>query len=107
MSDLITIKEVELSSHHRQHNRVGATIHPGGKVIPVPPFRALQIAQYPREESCYCLHLSEQRRGTDTLHESLDEALVYAELLYGVTRAELIDVQFPFGSDEQSYDVNE
>lgn len=77
MPDLITIKQVALGGHHRQPSRVGASIHPGGTVIPTPPFRALQIAQYPGEESCYLFHLSEQDEGTDTFHNSLDEALAY------------------------------
>jgi hypothetical protein len=101
MPNLMTIKQVGLTGNHRQPVRVGATIHAGGMTIPTPPFRALQIAQYPGEESCYLFHFSGQGEGTDTFHESLDEALAYAEQLYGVSRAEWTDVSFPFGSDEQ------
>lgn len=101
MPDLITIKRVLLGAHHRQPARVGATIHAGGTVIPTPPFRSLQIAQYPNEASCYLFHLSEQGEGTDTFHESVDEALAHAEQLYEVRRTEWTDVSFPFGSDEQ------
>jgi hypothetical protein len=42
---------------------------------PVPTFIALQIARYPGEESCYVFYFAKDGVGTDTFHESLEEAL--------------------------------
>jgi hypothetical protein len=97
----MTIRRVALGTDHRQPARVGATIHSGGTTRPVPPFIELQIARYPGEESCYLFHVARDGEGTDTFHESLEEALDRAEYLYGVKRTEWVDVNFPFGSDEQ------
>ena len=101
MPQLMTIKRVALGPDHRQPARVGATIHSGGTTRPVPPFIELQIARYAGEESCYLFHVARDGDGTDTFHESLEEALDHAEYLYGVKRTEWVDVNFPFGSDEQ------
>jgi hypothetical protein len=65
---------------------------------PVPPFIALQIARYPGEESCYLFHFAKDGVGTDTFHESLEEALGHAEHLYGVDKAEWAEVNVVFGS---------
>jgi len=97
---LMTIRRVVLGPNHRQPARVGATIHSGGTTRPVPPFIALQIARYPGEESCYLFHFAKDGEGTDTFHESLEEALDHAEHLYGVRQTEWAEVNVVFGSDE-------
>lgn len=104
MLQLMTIKQIALCPHHRQPARVGTIIHGGGITRPVPPIVALQIARYPGEESCYLFHFAKNGEGTDTFHESLEEAVDHAEQLYGVSRAEWGNVNFPFGSDEHAED---
>lgn len=96
----MTIRRVVLGPHHKQPLRVGTTIHSGGTTTPFPPFVALQIARYPGEESCYLFHFGKHQDGTDTFHESLEEAFDHAEHIYGVSRTEWSEVDFPFGSDE-------
>jgi hypothetical protein len=100
MPELMTIKRVALGPHHLQPARIGVTIRGGGTTRPVPPFVALQIAHYPGGKSYYLFHIAKDGDGTDTLHESLEEALGHAEYLYGVKRTEWLDVNFPFGCDE-------
>jgi hypothetical protein len=100
MLELISIKRVVLAAHHSQPKRVGAAIHAGGTTRPAPPFVGLQIAHYPGEKSCYLFHIPEHGEGTDTFHESIEEALAHAEQLYGVVKSEWDDVNLPFGSDE-------
>ena len=104
MPQLMTIRWVVLGAHHRQPARVGSTIHSGGTTTPVPPFVMLQIARYPGEESCYLFHFAKNGEGTDTFHDSLNEAFDHAEHLYGVSRTEWVEVNFPFGSDEPAKD---
>lgn len=100
----MTIRRVALGANHRQPARVGATIHNGGTTRPAPSFIALQIARYPGEESCYLFHFAKDGAGTDTFHESLEEALDHAEHLYGVTKAEWAAVNVVFGSAEGAND---
>jgi len=103
----MTIRRVALGCNHRQPARVGATIHSEGTTKPVPPFIALQIARYPGEESCYLFHFAKDGEGTDTFHESLEEALDHAEHLYGVDKAEWAEVNVVFGSDEGADDKSQ
>ncbi len=107
MPQLITIRQVVLGPHHRQPARVGTTIHGGGTTTPCPTFVLLQIARYPGEESCYLFHFAKSGEGTDTFHESLDQAFDGAELLYGVSRAEWVEVNFPFGTDGSVQDKSQ
>jgi len=46
----------------------------GGTMTPAPPLVTLEIARYPGVESCYLFHFSHNGEGTDTFHESLNEA---------------------------------
>src|SRR4051812_14881086 len=100
----MTIRRVALGPNHRQPARGGATIHGGGTTRPVPPFIALQIAHYSSEESCYLFHFARDGESTDTLHESLEEALGHAEHLYGVRQTEWAEVNVVFGSDKGADD---
>lgn len=96
MPRFIALKKVVLGPHHSQPKSVGATIHAGGTMRPSPPFGELQIARYEGEESCYLFHMSEGGGSTDTLHDSLEEAMQYAQDLYGVMPGEWVDVDAPF-----------
>jgi hypothetical protein len=100
MEQLISVKKVTLNAAHRQPERVGATITAAGTTIPKPPFATLEVAHYLGNESYYLFHFSSNGEGTDTLHDSLDEALDYAENVYGVKRSEWLDVNHTFGADE-------
>jgi len=107
MPELMTIRRVVLGPHHQQPARVGTTIHSQETTTPSPPFVALEIARYPDGESCYLFHFGKNGDGTDTFHESLEEAFDYAEHLYGVRRTEWAEVTFPFGSDEPAKDTSQ
>jgi len=96
MPQFIAVKKVVLGPHHSQPKNVGATIHAGGTMKPSPPFAELQIARYEGENSCYLFHISEAGASTDTFHDSLEEAMQYAEDLYGVTPTEWEDRNAPF-----------
>ncbi len=96
MPQFIALKKVVLGPHHSQPKDVGAMIHAGGTARPSPPFGELQIARYEGEKSCYLFHISEGSGSTDTFHDSLEEAMQYAEDLYGVKPTEWADINAPF-----------
>ncbi len=100
MEQLVSIKKVVLSERHRQPEHVGATITAERTIIPKPPFASLEIAHYPGDESCYMFHISSNGEGTDTWHETLNDALDCAEQMYGVKPSEWLDVNYVFGSNE-------
>lgn len=91
------IKRVKLGP---QHHRPGKTRHmfsDGGQIRPFPPFVSLTIAQPTSEGGGYYLmHECESHFGTDTHHDSLQEALGQAEFEFGVKREEWVDVDEPY-----------
>ena len=96
MAEFTALKKVILGPHHSQPTSVGATIHEGRTMRPRAPFIELQIARYEGEKSCYLFHISGNDESTDTLHDSLEDAMQDAEDIYGVARMEWIDVNAPF-----------
>ena len=102
MPDFIELKRVSLGPQHLQPSEIGATIHAGGVMEPKAPFAELKIARYVGEESCYMFHIAKNGESTDTWHETLSDALRDAEDLYGVKESDWLEVNVPFGSDEDS-----
>jgi len=80
---LRTIKKVRLGSHHHA-SLTKHTIRDGNDQRSFPPFVALEIASYPEKQSCYLFHICADGQGTDTWHESVEEALEQAEWEFGV-----------------------
>lgn len=56
--------------------------------VPCPPFARLEITTYGRESGFYSLHICSDGSGTDTWHESLDDAFDQAGFEFGVKRHE-------------------
>ena len=54
----------------------------------VSDFTRLELATYSPKEGYYLLHILSDDTGTDTWHQSLDEALDQVEWEFGVTRQE-------------------
>jgi hypothetical protein len=54
------------------------------------------ITQYPGKLSCYLMHICEDGSGTDTWHESLEDALLQAEWEFGVRLEEWTETNEPF-----------
>jgi len=90
--DFVWVKEVSLGPHHRQPERVGATITADGTMDPASPFSTLELAHYEGDESYYLFHISADGQSTDTWHETLNDAFKHAEQLYGVQRHEWTDI---------------
>lgn len=87
MTEPITLAVVELGP---QHQATGLTRHyyghADGSRTPVPPPTSLRLVQHPGDEPWvylfYCDDTGEEM--TDTLHESLAEAMEQAAAEYGV-----------------------
>lgn len=91
MSEMIAIKRVTLADHHLQPGRAEHTLIDSKGARAFPAFKSLTITTYPDSQSFYLMHECEDT-GTDTWHESLDDALDQAEWEFGVQRNEWTDV---------------
>lgn len=94
----MAIKKVTLKGHHLSPGRTKHTLSDGKTVRDFPPFTSLTITTYGDGSGYYLMHNCDNHIGTDTLHETLDEALYQAEYEFGVLPEEWTDVQEPFGN---------
>jgi hypothetical protein len=96
MSEMAVIKKVILTEHHLRPGRTKHTLCDAKGSREYPPFVSLVIAQYPEDSGYYLLHLCEDGHGTDTWHESIDEAFHQAEYEFEVKPEEWIETNEPF-----------
>lgn len=94
--DMVTIKKVKLKEHHLKPGRTKHTLSDGKGMRPFPPFTSLAITRYGDEAGYYLMHICENHLGTDTFHETLEEALHQAEWEFEVRPEEWLDVQERF-----------
>lgn len=57
-----------------------------------PEFVALEIAKYDDGSGYYLFHITTEDENSDTYHSSMQEAMQQAEVEFGVTEEEWIDV---------------
>jgi hypothetical protein len=93
---MVAIKEVTLKEHHLSPGRTKHTLSDGHGVRPFPPFTSLAITRFGEEPGYYLMHICDAGLGTDTWHETLEEALHQPEWEFGVLSEEWIDVQKTF-----------
>jgi hypothetical protein len=84
MSKMTAIKKVVLAEHHLRPGRTKHTLCDTQGSREFPPFVSLVIAQYPGDSGYYLLHLCEDGHGTDTWHETIDDAFHQAEYEFEV-----------------------
>jgi hypothetical protein len=92
---MTTIKKVKLD-HHLNPGRTQHTLHDEKGARPFPPFSSLAITQSEGHAGYYLMHLCNDSAGTDTWHETLEDALHQAEWEFGVSLGEWYDVSEPF-----------
>jgi hypothetical protein len=92
------IKKVTLKGHHLRPGRTKHSFSDGKNVKDFPPFTSLVITQDDEDSGHYLMHLCDNHFGTDTHHETLEEALHQAEWEFGVLPDEWSAVQEPFGN---------
>jgi hypothetical protein len=93
MSEMVPLKKAMLNERHLRPGRTKHTLCDGQGSREFPPFVSLVIAQYLGDSGYYLLHLCEDGKGTDTWHQSLDDALHQAEYEYEVKREDWVDVE--------------
>ena len=94
--EMVAIKKVTLKDHHLSPGRTKHALSDGNGVRPFPPFTSLAITQFGGKAGYYLMHICDAHLGTDTWHETLEEALHQAEWEFGVMPEEWTDVQEPF-----------
>ena len=93
---MTAIKRVKLTDHHLTPGRAKHTLVDSDGVRPFPPFTSLTITQSTDDPGFYLMHLCDDHLGTDTWHETLEDALHQAEWEFGVLPEEWTDIQEPF-----------
>ena len=93
---MITIKKVMLTDRHLNPGRTKHTLIDGAGARPFPPFTSLAITQYGDGPGYYLIHVCEDHTGTDTFHETLEDAIDQAEWEFEVRPEEWTDVREPF-----------
>ena len=96
MTEMMVIKKVSLGSQHVDTGLTKHTLIDSKGSRPFSKFTSLEITRYPDEESCYLMHICADGTGTDTWHESLEDALHQANWEFGVEIHEWTDVNEPF-----------
>ena len=88
MSEFRSLFRVELGPHHLRPGRAKHRLKDATGLREFPPFKALEICTTSPPGSFYLLYEPETGPGTDTLHESLEDAFHQAEWEFGVGRDE-------------------
>jgi hypothetical protein len=93
---MIAVKRLLLGPQHLSPGRTVHRISDGKGIQPFPPFKSLEIAHYPGSEGYYLFHICADG-GTDTWHESIEDALHQAEFEFAVKPDEWEDIREIFG----------
>jgi hypothetical protein len=94
---LIVVKKVLLGPHHPSPGKTRHTLSDSAGIRPFPPFKSLQIAHYPGSVGYYLFYFCADGKGTDTWHQSLEDALHQAEWELGVRSEEWTDTLETYG----------
>jgi hypothetical protein len=88
-AQMATIKRARLGPQHHA-SLTKHTMSDGKGTRAFPPFVELEIAAYPDDKGCYLFHICADGQGTDTWHETIEDALHQAEWEFGVKAEEWI-----------------
>ena len=98
MSAFWSLYRVNLGSHHRQPVRTKHTLVKHAGKHDFAPFKTLTICtpNNTTDQGYYLLYEPETGPGTDTWHQTLEDAMAQAEWEFGVTRHEWIKTDCPY-----------
>lgn len=98
MAHKIAIRKVTLGDRHLCPGRTKHTLVDANGARPFPPFTSLVITRclLPDDSGYYLEHLCADGLGTDTWHQTLEEAMHQAEWEFGVQPSEWVEVNEPF-----------
>jgi len=86
------LKRVQLTERHLNPGRTRHTLIDGNGSRAFSAFTSLEIVQFEDNPGFYLMHLCADGTGTDTWHETVDDALHQAEWELDVRRDEWEDV---------------
>src|SRR6202047_3181974 len=89
---MIAVKRVLLGQQHLSPGRTVHRISDSKGIRSFPPFKSLVIAHYPESTGYYLFHLCADGPGTDTWHDSLEDALHQADYEFEVKPDEWEDI---------------
>ena len=84
---------LQLASHHLSPGRTKHQLVDSTGRRDFPPFKTLEISQYDGDSGFYLLYHPESGSGTDTWHQTLDDAMHQAEWEFGVTSSEWLKLE--------------
>lgn len=87
---------VELAAHHLRPGRAEHRLKDASGVHDFPPFRTLEICSSSSDGGFYLMYEPESGLGTDTWHETLNDAFGQAEWEFGVSRNEWAKTDRPY-----------
>lgn len=96
MSGFRSLYRVELAPHHHRPGRTKHTLSDSAGIRDFPPFKALEICSTAPDEGFYLMYEPEHGTGTDTWHQTLDDAFHQAEWEFGVARNEWLETNRPY-----------
>ncbi len=96
MSEFTSLFRVELSEHHHRPGRTKHRLSDASGLRDFPPFKALEICSSFDDGGYYLMYEPEIGHGTDTWHQSLDDAMHQAEWEFGVARDEWKKTDRPY-----------
>jgi hypothetical protein len=96
MSTFQSLFRVELAAHHLRPGRAKHSLKDASGLHDFAPFKALEICSASPDGGFYLLYEPETGPGTDTWHQTLDDAFGQAEWEFGVSPAEWIKTDRPY-----------
>ena len=90
MSHLTSLLRVQLSAHHVRPGRTKHRLSDASGIHEFSPFKALEVCSGADDGGFYLMYEPETRAGTDTWHQTLEDAMHQAEWEFGVTADEWI-----------------
>jgi hypothetical protein len=97
MEQFTAIRRVKLGDRHLSPGRTNHMLVDSNGKRPFAPFKELVIAHYPGTVGYYLMHHSIDGTGTDTWHESLEDALNQAAWEFEVDASEWVEIDEPYG----------
>jgi hypothetical protein len=98
MENFIAVRKVQLTNRHLNPGRTTHTLVDSQGRRPFAPFKELVIAHTPGTVGYYLMHHSIDGTGTDTWHESLEDAMHQGEWEFEVKPSEWVEVNEPYSS---------
>jgi hypothetical protein len=96
MSEFRSLFRVELGPHHLRPGRTKLQLKDTAGLHEFPLFIALEVCSMSPAEGFYLMYEPETGHGTDTWHQTLDDAFHQAEWEFGVTREEWKKTDRPY-----------